>query len=123
MSSSPAVRTSKDNIIIVRVAQHVPRAIITTGIVLLVARPLGRLLLRRHLGVRGGDVPLFLVRDLLESVEFLAVEFVEFGVDVFDGVFGSGYYDVFTIGKVRQEFVYSGTGRGWLHGVDCARGG
>ena len=45
-----------------------------------------------------GSVSLLLCRYLLQTVELLSIQFIEFRIDVLDRIFGSWYNDVLTAG-------------------------
>ena len=87
---------SKDDVLVVLVAQHV------LGLYRLLCRLLrlclcvGRLcrLLLLSYGLLGGSVSLLLRGHLLQAVELLAVQLVELRVDVLDGVLGARNDDV-----------------------------
>ena len=81
---------SENDILIVLLAEYVlrssPSGVFVVTITLLLVLDTFSLL--------GSRISLFLARHLLQSVEFLPVEFVELGVDVFDGVLGTGDEDM-----------------------------
>jgi hypothetical protein len=88
-----SVPSSEYHILIILIAKHILGILLVSSSLPLIPTLIFSIARR----IRRFGIPLFSALDFLQSVEFFAVEFVEFGVDVFDCVFCARNDDVLAL--------------------------